>query len=104
MTNITFSNSELLKEDEKSVIQNKAENFINRLGNFVPNITTFDISLTDANTKKEAKVVEISIRMTSSYGINQAHAEGWDNRVKTFMDALDKLEEQIRKKRKDNKK
>ncbi|PIO00224.1 hypothetical protein COT72_02430 [archaeon CG10_big_fil_rev_8_21_14_0_10_43_11] len=101
MVKISVANFDLLKSDEEDYIKKQTGMFLEKVGAYIPEIAVLDLRLNEVRKKQDNFKGRFDVRMTSTFGEHQAHAEGWDM-IKTFMGALKNLEKQVKKDRKRN--
>ncbi len=99
MTQVNVVRLDLMEPSDRDYAQKQVGMFLERIGGFVPEVAVLEISLTEVRKKEDNIKARFDVRMESSFGIHQAHSEGW-NKIKVLMDALNNLEKQVRKNRK----
>jgi len=101
MFQVDLTNFDILTDSEKNIAKKQIGFFIDRISSRMKDVDNMKISFTNTRKRGDHELLRVEIRFVSNYGIFQSHAEGWsDNKIKILKDALEKLERQIRKKRK----
>jgi ribosome-associated translation inhibitor RaiA len=99
MAKLTFSNFELLTEQEREYARKRINSFLEKTSSFMSDIDSFDVSLVERRRRGgEFGLAEFNIKMICDYGVFQSTAADWD-KPKALKKSLAKLEKQLKKKR-----
>jgi ribosome-associated translation inhibitor RaiA len=99
MAKLTFSNFEILNDQEQEYARKQINSFLEKAGSILNDIDSFDVSLVERRRRSGTfGLAEFNLKMICNYGVFQSTAADWD-KSKALKRSLAKLEKQLRKRR-----